>query len=174
MRLLRLFVATLVVRYWYRLNNPLRTTSFLLVKHLLTLLCLVLLAAGCASSNTPEMRRAERAAAYAALPAEQRELVDHGQIKVGMSTDAVYIAWGKPAQILQSENERGGVTTWLYEGDWMKESRYWAYRQTGIGPDLFLERYLINDYQPRTYVSAQLRFVDGKLKEWQTLPRPPD
>lgn len=156
------------------LNNRPFITSFLPVKHTFAALCLVLLVIGCATSNTPEKRRAERAAAYAALPAEQRELVDNGQIKVGMSTDAVYIAWGKPAQILQSENERGAVTTWLYEGDWMKESRYWAYRQTGAGPDLFLERYLINDYQPRTYVRAQLRFVDGKLKEWQTLPRPPD
>jgi hypothetical protein len=147
------------------------------VKYSLTALssfCLALMLAGCATSNTPEKRRAERASAYAALPADQRALVDSGQIKVGMSMDAVYIAWGKPAQELQSENERGAVTTWLYEGGWMKESRYWAYRQTGTGADLYLERYLINDYQPRTYVRAQLRFVDGKLKEWQTLPRPAD
>ena len=112
--------------------------------------------------------------AYSALSADERQLVDNGQIKVGMSSDAVYIAWGQPAQVLESENASGKVTTWLYEGGWMKETRYWAYRQTGTGPDLFLERYLINDYQPRTYVRAQLRFVDGKLKEWQTLPRPAD
>jgi len=144
------------------------------VKYSFAAFCLALLVAGCATSNTLETRRSERAEAYAGLPADQRELVDNGQIKVGMSPDAVYIAWGKPAQVLESENERGNVTTWLYEGGWMKETRYWAYRQTGNGPDLFLERYLINDYQPRTYVRAQLRFVDGKLKEWQTLPRPAD
>jgi hypothetical protein len=136
-------------------------------------ICLSLLV-GCATSNTVEKRRTERATAYAALPAEQRTLVDNGQIRVGMSMDAVYIAWGKPAQVLESENERGAVTTWLYEGGWMQESRYWDYRQVGTGPNLYLERYLINDYQPRTYVRAQLRFVGGKLKEWQTLPRPAD
>lgn len=144
------------------------------MKRSLLLLFSALLLAGCATSTTPEKRRGERAAAYAALPAEQRELVDNGQIKVGMNMDAVYIAWGRPAQVLESESDRGAVTTWLYEGGWMQESRYWAYRQMGHGPDLCLERYLINDYQPRTYVRAQLRFVDGKLKEWQTVPRPTD
>lgn len=136
------------------------------------LLCAGLLLAGCATSNTVAKRRTERAAAYAALPAEQRTLVDHGQIRVGMSMDAVYIAWGSPAQTLEGENERGIVTTWLYDGGWMQESRYWAYRQMGAGPDLYLERYLISDYEPRTYIRAQLRFVEGSLKEWQTLPRP--
>jgi len=142
------------------------------VKRSLILLLAGLFIAGCATSKTPEQRRTERPDAYDALPPEQRTLVDNGQIKVGMNMDAVYIAWGKPAQVLKSENERGLVTTWLYEGGWMQENRYWAYRQMGTGPDLFLERYLINDYQPRTYVRAQLRFVDGVLKEWQTLPRP--
>lgn len=142
------------------------------MKHALVLcLCLSLLA-GCATSNTIEKRRTERAVAYAALPAEQKAFVDNGQIRVGMSMDAVYIAWGKPSQVLESENERGAVTTWLYEGGWMQESRYWAYRQMGTGRDLYLERYLINDYEPRSYIRAQLRFADGKLKEWQTLPRP--
>jgi hypothetical protein len=144
------------------------------VKHALIISACLALLTGCATSNTVEKRRAERSTAYAALPAEQQALVANGQIKVGMSMDAVYIAWGKPAQVLESENERGAVTTWLYEGGWMQESRYWDYRQVGTGPNLYLERYLINDYQPRTYVRAQLRFVEGRLKEWQTLPRPAD
>jgi hypothetical protein len=127
--------------------------------------------AGCATSNTVEKRRAERAQAYAALTPEQRLQVDSGQIKVGMTPDAVYIAWGKPAQILESENAQGKITTWLYEGGWMQETRYWSYRQMGRGRDLYLERYLINDYQPRTYLRAQLHFVDGHLKDWQTLPQ---
>lgn len=154
------------------MNKTQQSASLIPVKvtFLIALLALALL--GCATSNTPEKRREERPAAYAALTADLRLLVDNGQIKVGMGVDAVYIAWGKPSQVLESENERGKVTTWLYEGGWMKETRYWAYRQMGTGSDLYLERYLINDYQPRTYIRAQLRFVDGKLKEWQTLPRP--
>lgn len=142
------------------------------MKQALVFLVTGLLLAGCATSSTPEKRRTQRSAAYAALTDEQRHLVDNGQIKVGMNMDAVYIAWGKPAQVLESENASGKVTTWLYEGGWMEETRYWAYRQMGTGPDLYLERYLLNDYQPRTYVRAELRFAEGRLKEWRTLPRP--
>ena len=145
------------------------------MKRLLLPLLAGLFMAGCATpTKTTEQRKAERGEAYAALTPEMRSLVDRGQIKVGMSTDAVYIAWGQPAEVLQSENERGAVTTWLYHGGFMQETRYWAYRQAGSGDGLYLERYLINDYQPRTYVRARLTFVDGKLKEWSTQARPPE
>jgi hypothetical protein len=143
------------------------------VKQLSLLALAALLIAGCASTSTPETRRAERTAAYAALSPEIRALVDKGQIKVGMTMDAVYIAWGEPAEILHSESGAGAVTTWLYQGGWMQETRYWAYRQVGSEGGLCLERYLINDYQPRTYIRAQLTFGDGVLKQWNTQPRPP-
>lgn len=143
------------------------------VKRSLLLLLALAVVAGCASNKGLEKRRAERATPYAALSPEFRELVDKGQIKVGMNTDAVYIAWGEPAEILQSESPGGAVTTWIYYGGWMEETRYWSYRQVGHGRDLCLERCLINDYQPRTYARAQLVFINGALKEWRTLPRPP-
>src|SRR5689334_18970243 len=73
---------------------------------------------GCASTNTVKARKQERAGAYAALSPEMKTMVDQGQIKVGMPMDAVYISWGPPAQILQSENPAGASTTWLYNGGW--------------------------------------------------------
>ena len=154
------------------LEYPPRVCVTFSVKQLLPLLLAGILFAGCASNNTVQKRRTERATAYAALPLETRELVDKGQIKVGMTMDAVYIAWGKPAQVLQSEDEHGAVTTWLYEGGWLEETRYWSYRSMGRGRDMCLERYPMNDYQPRTYIRAQLTFVDGVLKSWRTLPQP--
>src|SRR5262245_3355725 len=51
-----------------------------------------LFAAGCTTS-TIESRKKERLAIYTALPPDQKQLVDHGQIKVGMGPDAIYIAW---------------------------------------------------------------------------------
>jgi len=122
-------------------------------------LCLSLLA-GCASSNTLQKRKQERAGAYAALPAEIKAMVDQGQIKVGMPMDAVYISWGAPAQILQSENPTGASTTWLYNGGWIEETRFWA------------RRTLQTSYQPRTYVRAEVVFVNGVVLEWRTLPQP--
>ena len=116
--------------------------------------------AGCATSSTLDSRKQERAAAYASLPAELKTLVDQGQIKVGMSVDAVYIAWGAPAEVLHSEDQSGGATVWVYYGGWMEETRYWS------------PRHLLRDYQPRTFVRAEVVFVNGVVKSWRTLPQP--
>lgn len=130
-----------------------------------------LLAAGCQTS-TIESRRAERAAAYAALPADIQAMVNQGQIQVGMTEDAVYIAWGAPSEIVQAETRAGRTTTWLYHSTWMEETRYWAYREVWRGNQLFLERYLERDYDPRHYVKAEIVFEKGRVKEWRTLPKP--
>lgn len=142
------------------------------VKQLFPAACAALLLTGCMSSSVASRSR-ERPVAYAALPPDIRSLVDSEQIRVGMSEDAVYIAWGKPAQVLQSENERGAQTVWQYWGGWMEETRYWAYREVGRGGEACLERYLVHDYEPRTYLRAELVFVAGRLKEWHTLAQPP-
>lgn len=139
------------------------------MKLVILLICSLLV--GCASS-TVVSRKKERAAAYGALAAEEKELVDQGQIKVGMTQDAVYIAWGPPAEILQSESASGRNTTWLYSGTWMQETRYWTFREVPRRGTVFLERYLDRDYNPRDYVRAEIVFVDGKVARWQTLPRP--
>ena len=139
-------------------------------------LCASLLLFGGCASSTIESRRSEKLAVYSNLAPEEQRLVDQGQIKVGMTTDAVYIAWGPPAQVVESEDQQQGrITTWLYHGSWMQENRYWAYRETGApGADLYLERYLISDYTPRDYLRAQIHFVDGQVASWRTLPRPLD
>ena len=139
-----------------------------------SIVCLLglLLFTGCATS-TVESRKKERPAAYNALSAEDRELVDKGQIKTGMSQDAVYIAWGPPAQILQNQAGSHCVqTVWLYEGTTMQETRYWTFREVPYRGHVFLERYLDRDYDPRNYVSAEIVFVDGQVASWRTLPRP--
>ena len=141
------------------------------VKHV-SLLLLAAALLGCATS-TVESRRQERMAAYNALTAEERELVDRGQIKVGMNQDAVYVAWGRPSQVLQGESGAGGVTTtWLYHGTWMEETRYWSYREVPYQGGVYLERYLDRDYHPRDYLSAEIVFAGGKVARWRTLPRP--
>jgi hypothetical protein len=135
-------------------------------------LCLGVIVAGCSTSSTIDSRKKERPAAYADLPAEQKKSVDQGQIKVGMSADAVYIAWGPPAQILESESAEGHVTTWIYTGQWMEEARIWAYREVPYDGTYFLERYVERDYYPRSYVRAEIVFQNGVVSSWRTLPRP--
>ena len=149
-------------------NNP---GVPLIVKRIPLLLLSLTFLIGCKTS-TIESRKQERSAAYGLLPADIRADVDAGRIRVGMNADAVYMSWGKPAQILESETDQGHVTTWLYEGGWMQEERYWAYRTVGTGRDACAERYLARDYYPRAYIRAEITFVNAAVKQWRTLPRP--
>ena len=132
---------------------------------------LTLFLAACKTS-TVESRRQEKTSSYNSLAPELRALVDKGQIKVGLSADAVYIAWGAPSQILQGETEQGAATTWLYYGTEMEEYRHWNYREVPLGRgEVFLERYLDFDYQPRNYVSAEIIFVNGVVSSWRTMAK---
>ena len=125
---------------------------------------------GCAT-NTFEKRRAERLPSYTALSFEQKSLVDSGEIKVGMPQDAVYIAWGAPAEILKSEGADGISTRWLYYGTYLQEYRYWSGSRGGFRRGFPTER-LEHDYLPRDYVSAEVVFTNGMVKSWTMKPRP--
>jgi hypothetical protein len=135
------------------------------------LLLSVLLLAGCATGSV-ETRRQERMTAYTALTPEQKDAVDHGKIKVGMSMDAVYIAWGKPSQILTSESSEGSTVTWLYHGTYLEEHRYWTYRGYYHRDRYYTSPHLSYDYYPRGYISAEVQFACGLVKEWRSLPQP--
>jgi hypothetical protein len=128
-----------------------------------------LIVAGCATSSV-QSRRQERLSAYSALSPELKALVDQGRIQVGMPMDAVYIAWGKPAQVLRSETPAGAQTVWLYEGAWLETGPAWAHRTTGRTGGI--QPVVVQDYYARSYVSAEIIFVDGKVFQWRTLPQP--
>jgi outer membrane murein-binding lipoprotein Lpp len=138
----------------------------------------MLLLAGCASTAPTDpkqiaKRRTEKAAAYAALSSEHQVVVDQGQIRVGLPEDAVYISWGKPAQVLRSGDASGETITWLYEGTTTDDYLSWNYREV-IRKDgtTYLDRFLDRDINVRTYVSAELLFRDGKLASWKMMPKP--
>ena len=84
--------------------------------------------------------------------------------------DAVYIAWGKPAQILQNESPEGASTVWLYEGAWLDSGPTWIHRPMGRHGGM--QSYVVQDYFARSYVCAEFVFVNGKVRLWRTLPQP--
>jgi len=98
--------------------------------------------------------------------------VDDGQIRVGMSQDAVYIAWDKPDDELQSEDPSGLKTIWRYHGAYEKETRYWTYQEVSHNGRTHLERRMVHDFDPNSFVRAEIIFSKGKVISWQTLPRP--
>ena len=122
----------------------------------------------------PLVHRALAGVALAALlPAvSYAQTMVPGQIKVGMSMDAVYLAWGKPSQILAGESSSGATVTWLYHGTYLQEYRYWTYHHYCVGRGFYASPYLDYDYYPRSYVKAEVVFEGGKVKEWRSLPQP--
>jgi hypothetical protein len=156
-----------------RMNYTGCFSSIMNVKNCFGILLLVAGVAGCTTS-TIETRRHERWLAYGALSAEQRELVDQGQVRIGMPMDAVYIAWGNPAEVLEREEVGSMKTIWRFHGAYAKETRYWSYREVSHDGRTYLERYLDRDFDPRNYVRAEITFEKGRVSAWQTKPRPLD
>lgn len=142
-------------------------------------LALVLALVGCATPDRTDprsvaKRREQRAAAYAALPQEHQALVDQGQIRAGMNEDAVFIAWGAPAQVLRSGDASGESVTWLYESTTSDNYLTWNFREvTRKDGSTYLDRFMDRDINVRNYVSAELTFRAGRLASYRTLPKPP-
>ena len=155
-------------------SSDARLFFYMSLKSVTVLLCCGAILCGCASS-TIEKRRAERITAYETLSPEYQQLVNAGEIKTGMPKDAVYIAWGKPDDITYSEDSHGKLETWLYYGRYMKEYRYWNYRAINRGDgEEYLVRHLESDYNPESFLKAELIFLRGKLISWRTYPTPQD
>jgi hypothetical protein len=132
------------------------------------------LISGCASTGTIESRKNERLEAYNQLNPEQRAEVDRGEIKLGMNPDAVYIAWGKPSQVLAGESVRGPVENWLYLSTYYEGYPSWSYASYygwGYGHHYYATPYWGYDYYPRNYVRAEVRFESNKVIEWRSTPR---
>lgn len=66
---------------------------------------------GCA---TTESRIADHPEIFQNLSQRDQELVHNGQIRVGMSTQAVWLAWGSPDQKTEGAMRNRATETWIY------------------------------------------------------------
>jgi hypothetical protein len=83
--------------------------------------------AGC---STVETRISGHPEMYQRLSARDQALVSQGQIRDGMSRNAVWLAWGSPGQKIIG-NMRGRATeTWVY----VRYSTYYTYPYPFYGP----------------------------------------
>jgi hypothetical protein len=129
------------------------------MKRLSILLAVSLVLAGCVSTGTVQSRKQQRMAAYEALSPEMRDAVDHGQLKAGMSMDAVYIAWGPPSRTLAGGNESGETTTWDYLGTYFQQTIWTGWR-------------VHYAYTSVPYTRAEVVFANGRVKEWRSFAAP--
>ncbi len=128
-------------------------------------LCVALGLSACQSTVTS--RKKQRPAAYQALPLGERVLVDAGRIGPGMDTNAVYLAWGPPSEILAEPGDDATVT-WLYYGTGTRDVRNWHWN-----PDTYWGSYDIRHNRvPLRYLEAEVTFHDGRVSGWHTYPVP--
>ena len=132
---------------------------------------------GCAGNKIASRKR-ERPAAYAELPAAQQQLVDKGRIDSGMSTNAVFVAWGKPAATVAATTP--GTFTWIYVCRDVQPYRAWKYRDESASPPGVFGRsgtvYATTEretyYTPVAYECAEVNFENYVVKGWRELPKP--
>jgi hypothetical protein len=83
------------------------------MKNLITATLACLIFASCAPS-TPQTRIQENPGKFAALSSKDKQAVQQGNIAPGMSPDAVYLAWGTPAESFQGSSKDKITERWDY------------------------------------------------------------
>lgn len=131
--------------------------------HLLLLSALALLLTSCAS---PLQRRISRnPELYSRLPDAEKQSVQRGEIREGMSKDAVFFMWGKPDRVSNGTREGKAFERWSYT-NYEPVYRPMIYGGVGIyGACSIHDPYLyggpVVDYVPTQ--GASVEFVNGKV-----------
>ena len=66
------------------------------------------------SCGTPGTRISQRPEVYQRLSPRDQALVSQGQIRLGMTMDAVWLAWGAPEQTIPGSGRGRPTETWVY------------------------------------------------------------
>ena len=67
-----------------------------------------------ASCSTPQTRISEHPDLYQSLSHRDQALVGQGQVRIGMSRTAVWLAWGSPDRKIVGNMGGGPTETWAY------------------------------------------------------------
>jgi hypothetical protein len=79
-----------------------------------TMLCIATTAIVFSSCSTPQTRISDHPDIYQSLSHRDQALVTRGQIRIGMSRTAVWLAWGSPDRKIIGNSRSGPTETWLY------------------------------------------------------------
>ncbi len=156
---------------------------------------IVFILAGC---STVETRIAERPEVFQHMSPSDQALVTHGRIRVGMSHDAVYIAWGAPSQRGEGRYRRKlgrdldllrhqcgqllsgrvclrtlcrlRVRLWIRRRVWISPAlpRFYG----GFGYDPFFDPFFYNRVAVLRYPKRTVSFENGRVIAFQFFPKP--
>jgi hypothetical protein len=118
------------------------------------------------SCATTEARISKHPEIYQRLSARDQALVSQGQIRPGMTIDAVWLAWGSPDQKIPGER-RGRLTeTWMYV---RYDTPYPSY-----GAPYYYGPFDWSYIPPKfPYLSKGVTFSNGRVVFFQRMPPPP-
>ncbi len=128
----------------------------------ITVMAGALIFSGCATTAT---RISQHPEIYQSLSAPDQALVSQGQIRTGMTMDAVWLAWGTPEQKIPG-NVRGRTTeTWVY-------LRYNT--PPSYGGPYYYGPFDWSYIPPKfPYPSKGVTFSNGRVVFFRHLPSPP-
>lgn len=76
--------------------------------------CAVALLLTACAEYSPQQRIKDNPAMFQSIDLQDRQLVMTGQLRVGMSPNAVWLAWGPPSSVAEGRQNGKSVTRWLY------------------------------------------------------------
>ena len=94
----------------------------------------VVLAAGC---ETPRTRARLHPGLFAKLSVADQRLAVTGAVRDGMTTDAVYIAWGDPDERRAATSGKETAERWLYRRQITVQAPLGSFDQWPVGTSLF-------------------------------------
>ncbi|HKS03953.1 MAG TPA: hypothetical protein VJR49_01240 [Chthoniobacterales bacterium] len=121
-----------------------------------------LILSGCATTET---RISQHPEIYQRLSSRDQALVSQGQIRAGMTMDAVWLAWGTPDQKIPDNMDNHPTETWLY-------LRYQT--PPSYGAPYYYGPFDWSYIPPKfPYASRGATFSNGRVVFFQYVPPPP-
>jgi hypothetical protein len=119
----------------------------------------------CSGCGTPGTRISQHPEMYQRLSAQDQALVSQGQIRRGMSMDAVWLAWGNPEQKIPAPIPDASSETWVY-------LRYDT--PPSYGGPYYYGPFDWSYIPPKfPYPSKGVTFSNGRVVFFRHLPSPP-
>lgn len=136
----------------------------------MTILCTAIFSFSSCAMKTPIDRIADYPQLYQTVPESQRGFVQSGEVRNGMSENAVFLAWGAPnSPHVKGQDGKQNFTKWNYNTQ-VPISSY------NSGPHYYIGGYnrnlnynIYENNQP-SYVSktyASVTFINGKVSSWE-------
>jgi hypothetical protein len=144
------------------------------------LLALALCLTSC-TTNPIEKRIKKHPERFAALTDKEKENVRRGVVSEGMSTDAVFLAWGRPGQVLSGSRHGRERERWAYFRSAPVSTVSFGYGSY-YGPHPFYSSFGVHphygygpvwDYgtgfETVPYLDRTVEFEKGKVVAWEKL-----